>query len=233
MANVPQFIDSNIPDSTEELKKGKNQLWTIINYIPGLTLMRILDNGKRDETNLQPIDSIRFCRELLQTVKCLHSKGIIHRDIKPANIIIECDKHEPNRICRECKLILIDYGLAYIRTETTDTSSEKFHVSQAEEYTLTNLQEDMGHTWSRVVQMAKLSDTAVRQMTEYEKYEKKGLRRSPTIDASGVCAILFTLLTKEHPGSTRTAQGVQPHHRYARQIQSLAVSPLSNTGKRI
>jgi hypothetical protein len=110
--------------------------------------------------------------------------------------------------------------LAYIRTETNETS-EKYRSSQAEEVTLTGLHEDMGNAWGRVSQLAKSSDIVIRQMTNLEKYEKKQLRRSPTIDPSSVCAILFTLLTKEHPGSTRTATGVQPHHRCAKKLGML------------
>jgi serine/threonine protein kinase len=232
MNNVPQFIDSNIPDSVKEISKLKEPLWTIISYSPGCTLMKLIEDWTKDTTDIQPIESIRFCQELLKTVKCIHSKETIHRDIKPANIIVDCDKHQLNRICSQCKLTLIDYGLAYIRTETNDPSSKNYRSSQANDLTLTALQEDIGHSWCRVPQLAKASDLAIRQMTDLEKYEQKQLRRSPTTDASSVCAILFTLLTKEHPGSTRTATGLQPHHKCEEKLQNLIKKSLTNTGNK-
>jgi hypothetical protein len=64
--------------------------------------------------------------------------------------MIECNEHNADRICSRYKLTLIDYGLAYIRTEMNDTSSKKYHSSHAEERTVTALQEDIGHTWCRV-----------------------------------------------------------------------------------
>jgi hypothetical protein len=63
--------------------------------------------------------------------------------------------------------------------------------------------------------------------------KKKQLRRSPTTDVSSVCAILFTLLTKEHSGSARTKNGVQPHHRCAKKLQSITKNSLANKDKTI
>ncbi|CAF4073108.1 unnamed protein product, partial [Rotaria sordida] len=186
MDNVPQFIESNIPDSIKEISAMKTPLWIIMNYITGCTLMKLIDKWKKDNSNVQPIDSIQFCQKLLETVKYLHSKGVIHRDIKPSNIIIECDKHDANRICGQCKLTLIDYGLVYMRTETNDPSCEKYRSAQPQEVSVTTLYEDIGHSWCRVPQLAKSSDIAIRQMTELEKYEQKQLRRSPTADASNL-----------------------------------------------
>lgn len=230
MDNVPQFIDSNMPDSLEQVIKLKDPLWTIMSYSPGCTMMKLLDNYIKNDTDIQPIESIQICQELLRIVKNIHAKGIIHRDIKPANIIIDCNKHELDRICGECKLTLIDYGLVQIRLDTNDQSSEKYRSSESDGTTLTTLQEDIGHSWSRVPQLAKSSDLAIRQMTDLEKYEKKQLRRTPTTDPSSVCAILFALLTKEHPGSTRDAKGFQPHQRHVKKLQSLIKNTLTNTG---
>ncbi|UJR19923.1 hypothetical protein I4U23_023055 [Adineta vaga] len=228
MSNVSQFIESNIPDSIKEISESKEPLWTIMSYSPGLTLMQLIDDWKKNTIDIQPIDSIRFCQELLITIKSLHSKEIIHRDIKPANIMVDCNNHQLNRICSQCKFTLIDYGLAHMRTEINDPSSEKFRSSHMNDITVTDLQEDIGHSWCRVSQLAKASDFALRQMTTLEKYERKQLRRSPTIDPSSVCAILFTLMTKEHPGSARTASGLQPHERCYRNLQNLISKFLVN-----
>ena len=228
---MPQIIESNIPDSTKQILDKKEPLWIAINYTYGCTLMSLIDTLVKENINIPPIDCIHFCQRLLQTVKTIHSKGVMHRDIKPANIIVQCGKCKTKQICGECKAILLDYGLAHNRTKMGDDSSEKYCLVEPEEVTLTLLQETIGNVWSRVPQMAGSSDIAVRQMTDLEKYENKQLRRTPTIDASSICAILFTLLARKHPGTTRNDKGLQPHHRYAEQLHKIINTSLTNSSK--
>lgn len=226
--NVPQIIESNIPDSVKQFPHDKKAIWIAVKFSFGCTLMSLIETLRIDNFYVPLIDSIRFCQKLLQTIKNIHAKGTIHRDIKPANIVVQCDQCKARRICSQCKAVLIDYGLAYNRTKTDDETSQKYQLAETEEVTLTNLEENIGNTWCRVPQMAKSSDAAVRLMTDLEKYERKQLRRSPTTDPSSVCAILFTLLTKQHPGSTRNEKGLQPHHRCAEQLSIVIKSSFTN-----
>ena len=203
-------------------------------FIPGRTLMELFENWSRgnDNHHVNTLLAIRFCKELLETVKRIHEKGVIHRDVKPANIIIKCDNLEEHELCSTCQPVLIDYEIAYIQ-KTDDSPFKNDQTSNIGDITITHLTEDLGHQWCRVAQLAKSSDSAVRQMTKLQKYERVLLRRSPTVDASSVCAILFTLLTKEHPGSTRSEKGAQPHHRHAKKLQMALKNTIPSEGMKI
>ena len=70
-------------------------------YVDGLSLREMIDN---DDDRLHSPDFIeRVCRQLIEAVTYLHSRGVIHNDIKPENVMI-------SRI--DNRLKLVDLGCA-------------------------------------------------------------------------------------------------------------------------
>lgn len=57
-----------------------------------------------DKKSIKKEEKLSICRELLECILVLHSKGIIHRDLKPENICFD----------QFMKLKLIDFGKIYI-----------------------------------------------------------------------------------------------------------------------
>jgi len=67
-------------------------------YIEGKNL-----KDMQNKPGLSVEDATRFTLQLLEIVGCLHSLSIVHRDIKPDNIMN-----------RDGRLLLIDYGQAFV-----------------------------------------------------------------------------------------------------------------------
>lgn len=72
--NMVQHIESYI---------WKNDVWIIMEYMEGGSLTEIVTQNYMAERQIATV-----CRETLQGLKHLHSRGIIHRDIKSDNILI-------------------------------------------------------------------------------------------------------------------------------------------------
>lgn len=55
--------------------------------------------------NISESDLKVYMSEILKSLDCIHSKGVMHRDVKPQNILFDLDTK---------KLTIIDFGLAEI-----------------------------------------------------------------------------------------------------------------------
>lgn len=92
-SQIPKFIDFKILEDDY-----KTNIYLIQEYIEGLNLIELVEDGKRFSEN----DVIDILKQLIQVLEYLHnmSPPIIHQDIKPSNIILTADD----------KIYLIDFG---------------------------------------------------------------------------------------------------------------------------
>lgn len=100
------FISKNIDHenivATYDVFDTRDNLFIVMEYMPGGMLYDILANGKGyfSEKNAAEV-----MRDLLESVQCLHDNDIVHRDIKPENVLA-LHKTWP------LKVKLADFGLA-------------------------------------------------------------------------------------------------------------------------
>jgi p21-activated kinase 1 len=73
--NIVNFIDSYLMNA---------ELWVVMEYMEGGSLTDIVTSSAR----LFEGQIAAICREILEGLQHLHSKGIIHRDIKSDNILL-------------------------------------------------------------------------------------------------------------------------------------------------
>ncbi|KAI8065744.1 kinase-like domain-containing protein [Gongronella butleri] len=72
--NIVNFIDSYI---------WKGDLWVIMEYMEGGSLTDVVTNNMMMEGQIAAV-----CKEVLEGLQHLHTKGVIHRDIKSDNVLL-------------------------------------------------------------------------------------------------------------------------------------------------
>jgi serine/threonine protein kinase len=60
------------------------------------------DLRTRIKSGIQPLQALKFLRQMAEALKVLHEAGVLHRDLKPGNVMLR----------DESSVVLIDYGLS-------------------------------------------------------------------------------------------------------------------------
>lgn len=99
----------------------------------------LLNNNDDATSNYEKI--IKYGIQMIEIIKCVHSKGILHRDIKPENFMISKYNEE--------NLYLIDFGLSrfYLKNNKHIENNHKQNMVGTVRYASTFIHE--GNTYSR------------------------------------------------------------------------------------
>jgi serine/threonine protein kinase/TolB-like protein len=98
--NIATVHDFDVQDKTSFL---------VMEYIPGISLDQKVAAGAVPEKEV-----IRLGTQLAQGLQAAHSKGIVHRDLKPSNL----------RVTPDCRLKILDFGLALFSEATDQNATE-------------------------------------------------------------------------------------------------------------
>jgi serine/threonine protein kinase len=101
--SVPGVIEDNL----ELFKSSDVELYFIMEFVQGPTLLKYVASRKR----LPYSEAATVLRALCRTVQLAHSIGVLHRDIKPDNIIIRTNDGAFD------SAVIVDFGISYHETD--------------------------------------------------------------------------------------------------------------------
>jgi tRNA A-37 threonylcarbamoyl transferase component Bud32 len=189
--------------NTSNDHQSNKELWTIMKLFNGETLSDYIKANKMDFR-----EALYITRQLLNIIKQIHDRNVIHRDIQPKNILIEQRSN-----INEINLMLINFSSAWINN-----------------YQWTHYIEDcderLGNQFYRMPQFEN-------QSIDTEQNETNGqFRYSPTIDTTGICAILFWMITGHEPKESQDISG-QPPHKLRDNLKIIEKKIIEMTGNQI
>ena len=100
---VSNLDHPNLAKVIDHGKSKQNQLYMVMEYVPGRSLDRILIRGKR----LTQDQVLKIMFQLCDVLEEAHENGVVHRDIKPSNVIVD----------EELSVKLIDFGIAKLKRD--------------------------------------------------------------------------------------------------------------------
>jgi len=143
---------------------------------------RLSDYIKSNKVDLRK--ALQITQQLLNIIKQIHARNVIHRDIQPKNILI-----------KPANMMLINFSSAWINDNQQIQSIEDFN-------------HQLGNNFYRMPQFEKRPDET--EQNE-DNHQLQQFRHSPTIDTTGICAILFWLITGHEPKESQDIWGHPPH----------------------
>jgi len=161
---IVTVYESNILNVT---RKKDASLWIITELVSELTLEDFIDKHRSELTFHQ---SLILTRKILEIIQSCHQFHILHRNIHPSNFLVQQNNHYDS--FDEIKLILIDFGLAWI-------DNQDLSICDEDDVKIIN-QRAPKHSASYLLSLS-----------------SKEQRCSPTIDSTGVCRILLWLATNK------------------------------------
>lgn len=130
--------------------------------------------------------ALNITHEILRLVKRIHAKNVIHRDLQPKNVLIRRSREQSKKF----SIMLINFSSAWTSTESTSTADNSLEILP----------------YNGFYYMPQFS-------LEENKPDMKAACCSPKIDATGVCAILFWLITRSLPLESRDINQLAPHEK--------------------
>jgi serine/threonine protein kinase len=165
------------------IRKKDAPMWMITQLISELTLEDFVDKHKSEITFHK---ALLLTRQLLEIVQRCHKLHIFHRNLQPSNIIVQ--QNNDHAAIDEIKLVLIDFGLAWI-------DSQELSVTDEDDFKMLD-QVIRRHSNKNLKQP---SDKLSCLLQHLLSPSSKSQRCSPTIDSTGICHVLFWLLTNKWP----------------------------------
>ncbi|CAF1078081.1 unnamed protein product [Adineta ricciae] len=160
---------------------SKTEFWTIMKLMDG----ERLSDDLKVHGKVPLLGALEICRSLLMIIKQVHNQKIVHRDIQPRNILIQ-----RNSTTKDFKLMLVNFTSAWIDGNELISCMKPIEEQWSSEFYLVPQLEEINFQTNQQVQPCQYS---------------------PTIDASGTCALLFWLLTGHKPRASRDISGNAPH----------------------
>ncbi|CAM4826376.1 unnamed protein product [Rotaria magnacalcarata] len=152
-------------------------------------IMKLIEGGRlSDYIKSKRVDfreALHISRQLLSLIKEIHRLKIIHRDIQPKNILIW-----PRPIPGEFDFMLINFSSSCI-------IDHKKHLS------IQDIDEPLGNSFYLMPQFEKPQNDSDQRVKQFQI--------NPTIDVTGICAILFWLITGREPKECKNIWGQPPH----------------------
>ncbi|NQZ06541.1 MAG: protein kinase [Algicola sp.] len=92
----------------EEADENNSNSYLVMQYIPGTSALKWLEQQERRGDTLQTEQIITSMQKVCDGLQAMHAQGIIHRDIKPDNIMFATDPEN------DLQPYMVDFGLANI-----------------------------------------------------------------------------------------------------------------------
>jgi formylglycine-generating enzyme required for sulfatase activity/predicted Ser/Thr protein kinase len=109
------------PNVVTALAYGHDQgvHYLVMEYVEGRGLDEVLHEARNGGARPTAVQVTGWCRDVARALEAAHQAGVVHRDVKPSNI----------RITPDGRAVLVDFGLALDRPDSTLTTAGAFRGS--------------------------------------------------------------------------------------------------------
>jgi hypothetical protein len=99
---------------------AQGSLFYAMELLAGRDLQQIVDEGAVEKSR-----ALELARQLSSALGAAHDVGLVHADVKPANAVVV----PPKKDGETERLVLLDFGLARLRTETTSAGGTPAYMA--------------------------------------------------------------------------------------------------------